>query len=161
MINGQPLPPAGVQAPSAMNSELSLELKPVDKERPQDTILVVDDDEAVRKAFALAFEDTPYQVETAESGEQGLEKETEHRYDLVFLDLKMPGLNGVQTLREIRKIDADVPVYIVTAFHVEYFEELKAASVDGISFEILQKPVGRDQLIQVTEAALEDLITQQ
>jgi CheY-like chemotaxis protein len=80
--------------------------------------------------------------------------------DLIFLDLRMPGLDGVQTLREIRKIDAEVPVYIVTAFHVEYFEQLKAASVDGLSFEVLQKPVGRDQIIQVTESALEDRAVQ-
>lgn len=124
------------------------------------TILVIDDDEAVRKAFALAFIDTPFDVETVASGEKGIEQEEGCKYDLIFLDLKMPGLDGVQTLREIRKIDADVPVYIVTAFHVEYFEQLKAASVDGLNFEIMQKPVGRDQIVQVTESALEALVGQ-
>ncbi len=121
-------------------------------------ILVIDDDDAVRKAFDLAFRDTSYRLETAESGEKGIEQEAEGKYDLIFLDLKMPGLDGVQTLREIRKIDADVPVYIVTAFHVEYFEKLQAASVDGLSFEVMQKPVGRDQIIQVTAGALLDEI---
>ncbi len=123
--------------------------------------MVIDDDEAVRKAFVLAFEDTSYQLETAESGEQGIKKEEAVKYDLIFLDLKMPGLDGVQTLREIRNIDADVPVYIVTAFHVEYFEQLRAASVDGLNFEMLQKPVGSDQLISVAEGALGDVVPQQ
>ena len=66
----------------------------------------------------------------------------------------MPGLNGVQTLRELRKIDPNVPVYIVTAFHVEYFEQLTAASVDGLHFELLQKPVGADDLLLVAEGVL-------
>ena len=119
------------------------------------TILVIDDDEAVRKAFTLAFEDSPYRVETAESGEKALEMETETRYDLVFLDLKMPGLDGVQTLRRFRKIDDKVPVYIVTAFYAEYFEPLRAASEEGLNFELLQKPIGSDQLILVAKGALE------
>ena len=132
----------------------------MDNRTDKKTILVIDDDEAVRKAFDLAFRDTSYRVETAESGEIGLEKEKEVGFDLIFLDLKMPGLDGVQTLREIRKIDAEVPVYIVTAFHVEYFEQLKAASIDGLNFEILQKPVGRDQIIQVTAGALQERVVQ-
>ena len=66
----------------------------------------------------------------------------------------MPGLNGVQTLRELRKIDPNVPVYIVTAFHVEYFEQLTAASVDGLHFELLQKPVVADDLLLVAEGVL-------
>ena len=117
-------------------------------------ILVIDDDEAVRKAFVLAFRDTAYEIEAAESGEKGIEKEREDRYSLVFLDLKMPGLNGVETLREIRKIDVDVPVYIVTGFHVEFIDELKAAAEDGLKFDTMQKPVGRDQLLLAADSAI-------
>ena len=118
------------------------------------TILVIDDDEAVRKAFNLAYRDTSYWVKTAESGENGLAMEKEVGFDLIFLDLKMPGLDGVQTLRGIREIDPDVPVYIVTAFHVEYFEQLSAALVDGLHFELLQKPVGANDLLAVAEGVL-------
>ena len=48
------------------------------------------------------------------------------KYDLVFLDLKMPGLNGVETLRELRQMDQDLPIYIVTAFHEEFLANCRA-----------------------------------
>jgi len=118
-------------------------------------ILVIDDEEAIRKSFILALEDTAYQVDTAESGEKGIEMAQKNNYGLFFLDLKMPGLNGVETLRGLREIDKDVPVYIVTAFAKEYLDELKSAEGDGINFEVLKKPVGIDQIVMVTTGVLE------
>jgi len=118
-------------------------------------ILVIDDDEAVRKSFTLALEDTGYHVDTAESGEKGIEKEKHDKYDMIFLDLKMPGLNGVETLRELRKIDGDVPVYIVTAFHKEFFDQIRSAKEDGIKFEVAQKPIGNEQIELIAKSVLE------
>ena len=118
-------------------------------------ILVIDDDEAIRKSFMLALEDTVYEVDTAESGEKGIEMEQKSKYDLVFLDLKMPGLNGVETLRGLRKIDKDVPVYIVTAFFKEFFEGLKSAEEDGIDFQVLKKPIGAEDIVLVAKGVLE------
>ena len=118
-------------------------------------ILVIDDDEAIRKLFVLTLEDTPYQVDTAKSGEQGIELEQKTRYDLVFLDLKMPGLNGVETLRRLWEIDPGVPIYIITAFHKEFLDELGSAAEDGISFEILHKPFGADEINLLVRSVLE------
>ena len=118
-------------------------------------ILVIDDDAAIRKSFVLAIEDMPYHVDTAESGEKGIELGEKNKYDLIFLDLKMPGINGVETLRKLRKTAKEVPVYIVTAFHKEFFDELKGASEDGIDFEILTKPVGNKEITLVTKGVLE------
>ncbi len=118
-------------------------------------ILVIDDDEAIRKSFMLALEDTVYQVDTAESGEKGIEMERKSKYDLVFLDLKMPGLNGVETLRGLRKIDKDVPVYIVTAFFKEFFEGLRSVEEDGIDFQMLKKPIGAEDIVLVAKGVLE------
>lgn len=118
-------------------------------------ILVIDDDEAIRKSFALTLEDTGYQVGMAESGERGVEMRQKTKYDVIFLDLKMPGMNGVETLRELRKIDKDVPIYIVTAFHEEFFDQLKSAVKDGLDFEVLRKPIDSEQLVLITKAILE------
>ena len=118
-------------------------------------ILVIDDDSAVRKAFMLALEETDYQVDTADSGEKGFEVFRKEKHNLVFLDLKMPGMNGVETLREIRGLDQEIPVYIVTAFHEEFFDQLKSAEKDGLEFELLKKPIGGDQLVAAVKSALE------
>jgi len=117
-------------------------------------ILVIDDEEATRMSFTLALEDTGFKVDTAESGEKGLQMKKDAEYDLIFLDLKMPGMNGVQTLREIRKTDKEVPVYIVTAFHKEFFEKLKIARKEGLDFEVLKKPIGNEEIVLLTKSIL-------
>jgi two-component system, response regulator, stage 0 sporulation protein F len=119
------------------------------------SILVIDDDESVRKSFMLSLEDTNYKVDTAESGMSGIELYKLNRYNLIFLDLKMSGLNGVQTLCQLREIDNDVPIYIITAFHEEFIEELRKASDLGINFEILKKPISSDQIRLVTDSILD------
>ena len=119
-----------------------------------DKILVIDDEESIRKSFTLALEESAYRVDTAESGEVGIEMERENDYSLIFLDLKMPGLNGVQTLKQIRKQNREVPVYIVTAFHREYLDELRAASANGIEFDLIQKPIGSSEITTVVEGVL-------
>lgn len=118
-------------------------------------ILVIDDEPGIRKSFVLAFEDTPYEVKTAESGEKGIAMAKKSKYDLVFLDLKMPGINGVETLRELRKMDRDVPIYIITAFHQEFLDQLKSAKKDQLDFELLQKPVDSEKLVAIVRAIFE------
>ena len=77
------------------------------------------------------------------------------KYDLVFLNLNMPGLNGVETLRELRARDKNVPVYIQTAFHAAFADQLRQAAKDGMDFEILKKPLGSDQIVSITKGILE------
>jgi len=122
-------------------------------------ILVIDDEPAIRKSFILALEDTEYSVDTAESGEKGIEKERENYYDLIFLDLNMPGLNGVETLRILRTIDDKVPVYIVTAFYHDFLHQLKDLENEIINFELIQKPIGQDQIVLAVKSILEGPIT--
>lgn len=117
-------------------------------------ILVIDDEESVRKAFLLALEDGDYQVTAAESGEHGLLAFQQQAYDLIFLDLRMPGMNGVETLRQLREKNQTVPVYIVTAFHKEYLDELNEAKAAGMAFELLDKPIGQDEISHVVEGVL-------
>jgi len=122
-------------------------------------VLVIDDDSAIRKSFELALEDTNLHLDTAESGMKGWEMLRQDRYDLIFLDLKMPEVDGVTTLRGIRKVDAAVPVYILTAFHREFLDPLKAASSEGLDFELIRKPIDPTQIVALTMGALgEDVV---
>ncbi len=118
-------------------------------------ILVIDDEESVRKSFDLSLEDTGYHVDTADTGHKGLEYIKNNSYNLIFLDLKMPGLNGVETLKLIRKIDTDVPIYIITAFHREYFNSLDEVRKQGLAFELLHKPINDDQIRMVVNSVVQ------
>jgi len=117
-------------------------------------VLVIDDDESVRKAFSLALEDEGLEVNSADCGENGVKEQSEKGYDLIFLDLKMPGINGVETLKQIREIDSDVPVYIVTSFHKEFLEQLQEVKEQNLKFQLLRKPIGMDDILEVTTMAL-------
>jgi CheY-like chemotaxis protein len=120
-------------------------------------ILSIDDERSVRRSFVMALEDTRYTVDEAESGERGLEKMRAQRYDLVFLDMRMPGMDGVDTLRGIRGLDPDVPVHFVTAFHQSYLDRLHEAQADGLGFEVIRKPLSLRQIAAVVQSILDDV----
>lgn len=117
-------------------------------------LLIIDDDPAVRSAFQLALEDYPYEVEVAESGEQGLEKVRQGTFDLVYLDLKMPGIDGVETLRRLRAAGFQGRVHVLTAFAEEFMEKLERATQEGLDFELIRKPLARDGIRRVTSSVL-------
>ena len=118
-------------------------------------ILVIDDDAAIRKSFALALEDADCQVDTTELGEEGIDKASNTEYDLIFLDLKMPGINGVETLIRLRDNGHRMPIYIITAFHEEFMDQLRVAADEGYEFEVMQKPIESQDLVRITKAILE------
>lgn len=117
-------------------------------------ILVIDDDSTVRDAFDLALEDSGYEVVLADSGETGIEQAIAQRPDMVFLDLRMPGLDGVDVLRRLNDIDSTIPVYIVTAFHQEFFARLNHAIEEGLTFELARKPLNGAQIRTIAQSVL-------
>ena len=117
-------------------------------------ILVIDDENVIRKAFILALEDTGYQVDTATSGAEGLAMHQRSPYDLILLDLKMPGMDGTEVLRRLRATDRRVPVYIVTTFYEEYFNQLQQLESEDIDFEVMRKPADAEEIALVVESVL-------
>ena len=120
----------------------------------QPRVLVIDDEQSVRDAFADALEGMPYVVDAARSGEEALAKAKSSPADLIFLDLKMPGMDGVEVLHHIRELDDAVPIYIVTAFHAEFLDRLQAAEEEGLAFHLLHKPIGQQAIRKVAMAVL-------
>ncbi|MCX7095776.1 MAG: response regulator [Methylobacter sp.] len=115
-------------------------------------ILVIDDDPAVRGAFNLILGEAGYDVQEADNGLQGVEMAQAGRPDLVFLDLRMPGIDGVETLRRLKAIDEDMNVYIVTAFANEYMNQLKVAHDEGLNFQLASKPLSSKQIRHVANS---------
>ncbi len=80
-------------------------------------ILVVDDEEVMRESLAAWLREDGYTVETATSGAEALQKARSVDYAIYFVDLKMPGgIDGIETMMEVRKLHPDAPIIIVTAY---------------------------------------------
>ena len=109
----------------------------------------------LERYICTAFKDTVYNVETATSGESGVGLQRKFKYDLIFLDINMPGMNGIEVLREIRKTDEDVPIYIVTAFYKKFLEEIGSAIEEGLKFEIIHKLITLKQIVSIADGNIE------
>ena len=79
-------------------------------------ILVVDDDPQLRQSFDRILQQEGYQVLTASSAEAGIESVRQHHPDMVIMDFRLPGMTGIEGFKEIKNIDAKLPVIIMTAF---------------------------------------------
>lgn len=119
-------------------------------------ILIIDDEEGIRDSFQLALKDREYSVAVAASGEEGVQKANNERPDLVFLDLKMIGINGIETLRRLRRSYPDIIIYIVTAFHEEYMHQIEKAQQEGFEFEICHKPLNIKQIQELANSVLSE-----
>lgn len=79
-------------------------------------LLIVDDDEHIRNMFSRAFSDAGYIVTTASSAEEALELQRKHGFGVLFLDLDLPGMNGIELCRQIRKLWPMSIAYAVTGY---------------------------------------------
>src|SRR3954471_21935554 len=104
-------------------------------------ILIIDDDEGVRTSFVAALEYEDYVPTAVASGAAGIESAQRDRPDLIFLDLNMAGLDGVETLGRLRTLPPQGPIFIVTGFAGEFLEPLRAWRRQGAAFELARKPL--------------------
>jgi excisionase family DNA binding protein len=107
------------------------------------TILVVDDEEAIRELMVTALASKTRAVLTAGSGDEALEIVKRSDVDLVLLDLSMPGMNGVETFREIHSLRPALPVMIVTAYPDS---DLMSKALEIGPFTMISKPVDLAQI---------------
>ncbi|MEW8013551.1 MAG: response regulator transcription factor [Candidatus Sedimenticola endophacoides] len=108
----------------------------------------------VRDSFSLALGEE-YEVVGAADGDQGVRLARGRRSDLVFLDLRMPGLSGVETLRRLHLLDPGIDVCIVTGFYEEYLRELIQAGEEGIRFQVARKPIDQEKIRVIAESHLQ------
>ncbi len=115
-------------------------------------ILVIDDEEIMREILETLLTREGYTVRLASSGEQGLELVRAVPFDAAIVDIMMPGLDGIATLDELKRIDEDLAVIIITAFASigSAISAMKAGAFDYIT-----KPFKNDEVLVVVRNALE------
>jgi DNA-binding NtrC family response regulator len=115
-------------------------------------ILVVDDEEIMRDILETLLKREGYDVRLASSGEEGLELARSMPFDAAIIDIMMPGINGIETLDELKRIDEDLAVLIITAY--ASVESAIAAMKNG-AFDYITKPFKNDEVLVVVRNALE------
>ena len=115
------------------------------------SILVVDDEEVMRDVLDSLLTTEGYQVELARSGEEGLDKFQQRPYDLVLLDVSMPGMGGLSTLEEILKVDAEAVVVMITAYAT--FDTAISAMQRG-AFTCISKPFDNKEILKLVNSGL-------
>ena len=130
--------------------ELRRMMKMEEKMRPNCSILVVDDESAVRGSLRILLKPY-YDIYTASDGVEALKIMKERKIDLITLDLNMPKLSGIETLREIRKINSEVHIVMITGYATK--EDKNQALLYGAK-AFLDKPFNTKELIRVIDKIL-------
>ncbi|MCW5897241.1 MAG: sigma-54-dependent Fis family transcriptional regulator [Bacteroidetes bacterium] len=116
------------------------------------SILVVDDDKAIRDSLRMILQYAKYDVHFAEDGMSALSRLTAMQFDLVLLDIKMAGMDGLEVLRKIKETEIDLPVVMISG-HGTIETAVEATHLGA--FDFLQKPLDKDKLLIVLRNALD------
>ncbi len=115
------------------------------------TILVVDDEDVMRDVLDSLLVDEGYQVEMARTGEEGLDKFQHKPFDVVLLDVSMPGIGGLRTLEELLKLDPEVVIIMITAYAT--FDTAISAWQRG-AFNCVRKPFDNREILGIIAAGV-------
>ena len=116
------------------------------------TILIIDDDKSVRDSLKMILEYEHYEVEFAENGEQGIQKLNRFPVDVILLDVKMSGMDGIEVLTKIRQKNEKLPVVMISG-HGTIETAVEATKLGA--FDFLSKPLDRDKLLITVRNALQ------
>jgi signal transduction histidine kinase len=117
-----------------------------------ETILIIDDEQTMRDGCSQILTRSGFNVETAQDGDDGLNKIRELRPDVVLVDLKMPGIAGIEVLERIPEIDPTIIPIVITGYAT--IESAVEAMKKG-AFDFLRKPFTPDELRMITNRSLE------
>lgn len=136
--------------------DIDLILKVIKEDLTKTTILVVDDESAIRETLQGILESKGYKVAVAEDGHTAIEMARKTHFDIMFIDVVMPEIDGFQTLEEIKKIDPKTKIVIMTGHNIESLVE-KATSRGAST--CIPKPIDDvDELLQLLQTIKEGTI---
>jgi DNA-binding NtrC family response regulator len=107
-------------------------------------ILVVDDERAIRRALREILEFEDFEVDEAENGKQGLDKATSEQYDVIFCDIKMPEMDGMEVLDGLLKAKVDAPVIMISG-HGNI--ETAVQAIKKGAFDFIEKPLDLNRIL--------------
>src|SRR5436189_6212 len=107
-------------------------------------ILVVDDETAIREAIRMTLEYEGYRIDEARSGQDGIDKASKTPYDAILLDIKMPVLDGIEVLENLKELKIPSPVIMVSG-HGDISTAVECTKRGA--FDFLEKPLNRDKLL--------------
>ena len=111
-------------------------------------VLIVDDDIEMTETLSDILEDSGYDVESANDGFKAIEKVKAWTFDVILMDIKMPGINGVETYKEIKSIRPEATVMMMTAYSVE---DLVAEALKEGAYGVMYKPIDVAKVIEFIE----------
>jgi two-component system, NtrC family, nitrogen regulation response regulator NtrX len=117
----------------------------------EEKILIIDDESGIRSSLKGILEDEGYAVKTTESGEQGLNLVRSENFDLVFLDIWLPEMNGIDVLEKIKQIEESVQVVMITG-HGTVEAAVKSTKLGAFNF--LEKPLSLEKVVLTAKNAL-------
>jgi two-component system response regulator PilR (NtrC family) len=120
--------------------------------RRNGSVLVIDDEEIMREILQTLLDREGYTVRLAASGQEGLDQARALPFDAVVVDVMMPGMDGLQVLEELRKIDEELPVLMITAY-ASMDTAIKAMKLGA--FDYITKPFKNDEVLVVLRNAVE------
>ncbi len=115
-------------------------------------ILIIDDEPNIRKTMEMIHKGAGWETDSAESGEAGLVKIRAGDYDLIYLDMSMPGMSGIDVLKEIKLLRPQLPVVILTG---QGTIELAVEAIKIGAFDFLEKEVGKEKILLTSSHAWE------
>src|SRR6187402_1879564 len=118
-------------------------MKPERRNSRKGSVLIVDDEEIMRDVLETMLSAEGYRVDLAKTGEEGLEAYGKRSYDVVLLDVSMPGIGGLRALEEFLKIDPEAVIVMITAYAT--FDTAIAAWERG-AFGCIRKPFQNEQI---------------
>lgn len=118
-------------------------------------VFIVDDDKDFAESLGIALEDSGCKVELAHNGEEAIKIFRENIFDLILMDVKLPGLNGVESFLEIRKFRPEARVIMMTGYSVE---QLLDQAVANGAWGVLHKPIDMKKLLEMIQNMGEDVI---
>jgi two-component system, NtrC family, response regulator HydG len=121
-------------------------------EAPKGAILIVDDELAVRHSLTSWFRQDGYDVETAANATEALHRLQQRPFDVALLDIKMPGMDGMELLAHVRRIEPGVAAIMITAFASV---ETAVRSLKEGAFDYVTKPIDPDELSHLVGRAME------